>query len=88
MSHKRIGDDTMKTKGRAGQSSGRQSTSQVEGAVGGNGSDQPDERKPYAKPEISHELELETRAGSPLGISPFDVLLDDPTYDPDAGDTW
>ena len=25
-------------------------------------------RKPYTKPEIIHELELETRAGSPLGI--------------------
>jgi hypothetical protein len=25
------------------------------------------ERKPYTKPEIVHELELETRAGSPLG---------------------
>lgn len=24
------------------------------------------ERKPYQKPEIIHELELETRAGSPL----------------------
>ena len=27
---------------------------------------QPEARKPYAKPEIVHELELETRAGSPL----------------------
>ena len=26
------------------------------------------ERKPYTKPEITHELELETRAGSPPGI--------------------
>jgi len=25
-------------------------------------------RKPYTKPEIVHELELETRAGSPLGL--------------------
>jgi len=25
-------------------------------------------RKPYDKPEIVHELELETRAGSPLGF--------------------
>jgi hypothetical protein len=25
-------------------------------------------RKPYIKPEIVHELELETRAGSPLGL--------------------
>jgi hypothetical protein len=24
-----------------------------------------DTRKPYVKPEITHELELETRAGSP-----------------------
>ena len=31
-------------------------------------------RKLYAKPEIVHELELETRAGSPLGLpSPFDL---------------
>ncbi len=28
------------------------------------------ERKPYIKPEIIHELELETRAGSPVGIPP------------------
>ena len=36
---------------------------------------QPKTRKPYAKPEIIHELELETRAGSPLGIpDPFDPL--------------
>ena len=25
-------------------------------------------RKPYAKPELIHELELETRAGTPLSI--------------------
>ena len=32
-------------------------------------------RKPYTKPEIIHELELETRAGSPLGIPDlFDPL--------------
>lgn len=32
-------------------------------------------RKPYVKPEIIHELELETRAGSPLGMpDPFDPL--------------
>ena len=31
-------------------------------------------RKPYTKPEIIHELELETRAGSPM-------MLPDP-YDP------
>jgi hypothetical protein len=29
---------------------------------------QPDARKVYTKPEIIHELELETRAGSPLGL--------------------
>jgi len=30
-------------------------------------------RKPYTKPEIIHELALETRAGSPLGVpDPFD----------------
>ena len=31
-------------------------------------------RKPYVKPEITHDLALETRAGSPL--SPFPDLLD------------
>ena len=32
-------------------------------------------RKPYTKPEIIHEPELETRAGSPLGMpDPFDPL--------------
>ena len=32
-------------------------------------------RKPYAKPEIIVELELETRAGSPVGMpGPFDPL--------------
>ena len=36
---------------------------------------QPKTRKPYAKPEIIHELELETRAGSPLGMpDPLDPL--------------
>jgi len=36
---------------------------------------QPQARKPYSKPEIIHELELETRAGSPLGIPDlFDPL--------------
>ncbi len=31
------------------------------------------ERKPYEKPAIVHELELETRAGSPVGLpNPFD----------------
>jgi hypothetical protein len=36
---------------------------------------QPQTRQPYAKPAIIHELELETRAGSPLGIhDPLDPL--------------
>ena len=29
-------------------------------------------RKIYHKPEIIHELELETRAGSPLKVDPLD----------------
>jgi hypothetical protein len=30
--------------------------------------------KPYSKPEIVHELDLETRAGSPLGLpDPLDL---------------
>jgi hypothetical protein len=32
-------------------------------------------RKPYTSPEIIQELELETRAGSPLGLPDF---LDSP----------
>lgn len=33
-----------------------------------------EERKPYSKPVILQELDLETRAGSILGIpSPFDL---------------
>jgi len=33
------------------------------------------DKKAYAKPEIIHELELETRAGSPLSIpNPFDMF--------------
>lgn len=28
------------------------------------------ERKPYIKPEVTHELELETRAGSPTTSDP------------------
>ncbi len=33
-------------------------------------------RKPYTKPEISHELELEVRAGSPLALpNPLDLGL-------------
>lgn len=32
-------------------------------------------RKPYTKPEIIHELALEVRAGSPLGLpDPLDPL--------------
>lgn len=32
-------------------------------------------KKPYTRPEIIHEADLETRAGSPLGgSSPVDVL--------------
>lgn len=40
----------------------------------GNVEVQPPTRKPYVKPEIIHELELETRAGSPLIIDPLDPL--------------
>ena len=44
-------------------------------AEGENVETKPKTRKPYTKPEIIHELELETRAGSPLGIpDPFDPL--------------
>lgn len=35
------------------------------------------EKRPYFKPEIIHELELETRAGSPLTnieVSPLDLI--------------
>ena len=36
---------------------------------------QPKTRKPYAKPKIIHELELETRAGSPVAMPDlFDPL--------------
>lgn len=33
-------------------------------------------RKPYTSPQIIHELELETRAGSPLGApgDPLDLI--------------
>lgn len=31
-------------------------------------------RKPYTKPEIVHEMELETQAGSPLGIPELDPM--------------
>jgi hypothetical protein len=32
-------------------------------------------RKPYVKPEIIHEIDLETRAGSPLSpvLDPFNL---------------
>ena len=36
------------------------------------------ERKPYIKPEITHELELETRAGSPFTIDPNVIDLSSP----------
>ena len=35
-----------------------------------------EKRKPYAKPEIIHEMELETRAGSTPDVTydePFDI---------------
>lgn len=31
-----------------------------------------EELKPYASPEIIHELDLEIRAGSPLGVEDFE----------------
>jgi hypothetical protein len=31
-----------------------------------------DERKPYERPMIIHEFELETRAGSPVKVDPLD----------------
>jgi hypothetical protein len=34
---------------------------------------QPKTRKPYTKPKIIHELELETRAGSPLSPPGLDI---------------
>jgi hypothetical protein len=34
-------------------------------------------RKPYSKPEIAHEIDLEVRAGSPIpGLSPLDPSID------------
>jgi len=33
------------------------------------------ERRPYAPPVIIYELELETRAGSPLGLFPSELEL-------------
>jgi hypothetical protein len=35
---------------------------------------QPETRKPYTQPGILHELELETRAGTPLVVDPLDPL--------------
>ena len=36
---------------------------------------QEEDRKPYEKPEIIHDIELETRAGSPLSIpDPLDLM--------------
>jgi hypothetical protein len=34
-------------------------------------------RKPYEKPEVIHELELETRAGSPLSFPGSDLFSQD-----------
>jgi len=31
-------------------------------------------RKPYNKPDVVHDLELEVRTGSPIGTDPFDIL--------------
>lgn len=40
----------------------------------------PSDKRPYASPQIAHEAELETRAGSPLGIpNPLDPAGIDPT---------
>ncbi|HEY5575021.1 MAG TPA: hypothetical protein VIK64_18520 [Anaerolineales bacterium] len=37
--------------------------------------DENETRKVYVKPEIIHEMELETKAGSPAGSEdPFDLL--------------
>lgn len=36
------------------------------------------ERKPYTKPEIIHELDLETRAGSPNFPDPLDFSAPQP----------
>ena len=41
----------------------------MEGVVSGE-----KERKPYIKPEIIQEMDLETRAGSPLPLGPIDPL--------------
>jgi hypothetical protein len=41
-------------------------------------------KKPYVAPQIVHELEIETRAGSPImfGIDPSDGQIQNP-WDPD-----
>jgi hypothetical protein len=34
-------------------------------------------RKPYSKPEIAHEIDIEARAGSPIpNLSPLDPSID------------
>jgi hypothetical protein len=39
---------------------------------------QPKQLKPYTRPDILYELELETRAGSPLGLpDPLDLIQED-----------
>ena len=35
------------------------------------------ERKVYVTPQVIHELELEVRTGSPINISPFDIISED-----------
>jgi len=43
----------------------------------GNDGTEPEDRRPYQKPEITHELELEVRTGSPIPESnPLDPLSD------------
>ena len=39
---------------------------------------EPVARQPYIKPAIEHELKLETRAGTPLGVQLIDPLGVDP----------
>ncbi len=33
-------------------------------------------RKPYKKPQIIHELDLEIRTGSPINLNPIDIFND------------
>jgi hypothetical protein len=40
--------------------------------------DMPNIRKLYVKPQIIHEFDLETKAGSPLGVDPLDPSLLNP----------